>query len=265
MIYKTVLILIAIIFCISYFEVKYPKVNFIEIVSGKFLTRNSLKILQISDYHNGNLNHFVLKNIKRLTPDIIVITGDLIDMRTKSYENVYRLLEEAIKVNPNIYFVSGNHEWKNGNIIKFLQELASRKIKILNNKNMTINIKDYKVNICGVDDFHTNHSDLNKATQELDKDILTVMLSHSPDVIKKLNNNDADIILSGHTHGGQVRVPFLGAVVAPGQGLLPKYSKGIYKVRKDTVLYIDSGLGTSRIPLRILNRSQLSFITVRGK
>lgn len=265
MIYKTFLILIAIIFCITYFEVNYPKVNFIEIVSAKLLARNSLKILQISDYHNSNLNPFVLKNIKRLTPDIIVITGDLIDKKTKSYENVYRLLEEAIKINPNIYFVSGNHEWKNGNIIKFLQELANRKIKILNNKNMTINIKDFKVNICGVDDFHTNHSNLNKITQEIDNDILTVMLSHSPDVIKKLNNKDADIILSGHTHGGQVRFPFLGAAIAPGQGLFPKYSKGIYKVSKDTILYIDSGLGTSRIPLRLFNRSQLSLITVRGK
>jgi predicted MPP superfamily phosphohydrolase len=240
--------MIAITFCISYFEVKYPSVNFIEVVSAKFLTGNSLKILQISDYHNSKLNDFVLKNIKRLAPDIIVITGDLIDERTKSYENVYRLVEEAIMINSNIYFISGNHEWKNGNILKLLQGLAKRKIKILNNKNVTININDYKVNICGVDDFHTNHSDLNKAVQGIDKDILTVMLSHSPDVIKKLYNKDADIILSGHTHGGQVRLPFLGAIVAPGQGILPKYSKGIYKLRKDTVLYIDSGLGTSKIP-----------------
>jgi predicted MPP superfamily phosphohydrolase len=259
------LILIAALFCISYFDVKYPKVNYVDVVSDKLSTQSSFKILQVSDCHDSRLNDFVLDSAGRLEPDIIVITGDLISAETNSFENTYRLVEELVKVNPSIYFVSGNHEWVNKSRNYFLQGLAVRGVKILNNKNKSINIDGNTINLCGVDDFYTSHGDLDKASEGIEKDSFTVLLSHSPNVIEKLDNDDIDIILSGHTHGGQVRLPLIGAIAAPGQGLFPKYSKGMYNVQERTLLYIDSGLGTSIIPVRLFNRSQLSLITVRGK
>lgn len=84
-------------------------------------------------------------------------------------------------------------------------------------------------------------------------------------MLDKHNDIPADLILSGHTHGGQVRIPFIGALVAPDQGFFPKLEKGIYEFGTNQFLYIDSGLGTSVAPIRFLNQSQLSVIKITGE
>ena len=88
-----------------------------------------------------------------------------------------------------------------------------------------------------------------------------LLLSHSPNKPINYLNKNIDLILSGHTHGGQVRIPIIGGVLAPGQGLFPKYDKGLYKIG-NTSLYIDSGLGNSLLPIRMFNRVQISNIEV---
>src|SRR5690606_36275120 len=112
----------------------------------------------------------------------------------------------------------------------------------------------------------THHEDVQAAFRGVDQEQYTILLSHAPNIVIRYSSNDilADLILSGHTHGGQVRLPFIGALAAPGQGLFPKLDKGTFTIAQDQYLYIDSGLGTSMVPIRFLNQSQMSFIRVVG-
>jgi len=245
-----------------------PKVNFVDITTEKLKTNDQLKILQISDYHDirsTKIEFFILEKIKELSPDIIAITGDLLDENTKDYRHIYRFIEQLIDINPNVFFVSGNHEWKSGNIEEFIFNLKMRNVRILSNTNYLLVINDYSIFVCGVEDYHSKHSNIEMAMKGINSKSFTVFLSHSPGIVSKEKGIEVDLILSGHTHGGQIRFPFIGALISPGQGLFPRFQKGIYEINHLTKLYIDSGLGTSTIPVRFHNRSQISFITVKGK
>jgi len=258
------LVLLLLILGDVYFEVNNPKVNFIKIQTNKFTSRVQFKILQISDMHNKqfhNNNKDLLKVIKELEPDIIVITGDLIDRNTVSPDKAYLFMEELIKIKQKVFFVSGNHERYNKNIQSFSKGLSKRGVTVLNNSNIFYPFKGTSINICGVDDPYSGYADLSLAFKGVNSDFFTVLLAHDPDIITN-NILPADLILSGHTHGGQVRFPLIGGLVAPGQGLFPKLQKGIYNLDSGKILYIDSGLGTSVFPIRFLNRSQLSLITI---
>jgi len=220
-----IFLLILIIFNI--YQVTYTQVKYISLYSNKSDSSEQIKILQLSDLHNKtylNRNNKLINKIKKLNPDLIVITGDLIDGKTRSLENIFIFLEKLTKINENIYFVLGNHEWRN-----------------------------------------YNHDNINKALDNIDDSLFTILLSHSPDIIFKEDVNRVDIILSGHTHGGQIRLPGIGAIVAPRQGFFPKYDKGLYQISEYTKLYIDSGLGTSVVPIRLFNGSQMTMITFKGK
>lgn len=259
------ILVILVVIGVIYFEVNCPKISKTSFKTSKLPLDTSLKILQISDAHVGNFTKKVdlLKDIKTLEPDIIVITGDLIDRRTSDFNNAYKFVEELVSVNPQVYFVSGNHERDNDRTEDFLQGLKKRNVVILNNRNTTIDIKGTLINICGVDDFHTGYSNLGLASKGINEKLYTILLSHSPGIVKE-RYLPADLVLSGHTHGGQVRFPIIGGIVAPGQGLFPKLQKGIYNLDHGKYLYIDSGLGTSSLPLRFLNRSQVSFLIIAG-
>lgn len=262
------LLVIIIFFIDAYFETNFPKINFINIKSNKITSGESVRILQISDVHNKKFpgkNRSVLKKIEKIKPDVIVITGDLIDGKTENFEYIYSFVEQLVKINKNIYFVSGNHEWRNKNMKRFIDGIGERNLIVLNNKNTTFVKEKNNINICGIDDPYSEHEEIDKAFKNIDKDNFTVLLSHSPDIIIKGKNVPADLILCGHTHGGQVRLPFIGAIVAPGQELFPKYDKGAFRVFEDTIVYIDSGLGTSVWPIRFFNRSQMSLITVEAE
>ena len=103
---------------------------------------------------------------------------------------------------------------------------------------------------------------INNAFNDIDQELYTILISHSPGIIEKYDNIPVDLILSGYTHGGQVRIPLIGALVAPDQGFFPEYYKGIFRLRPEKYLYIDSGLGTSIVPIQFLNQSQMSIIKI---
>ena len=259
-------ILIFILVLYIYYEVNCPTFKKIEVKSNKI--KNDIRILQISDYHNKkfkNKNKIVLDEVKNLKPDIIVITGDLISRSTKNCDNAYNFIKELIKINPNIYFVNGNHERDNMNIPadEFDLSLSKLGVRVLINQGLKVNINGDYINICGVDDIYSHRCDLSKALYGTQSNLFTLLLSHEPDIVLKYSSIPCDLILSGHTHGGQIRLPLIGAIIAPGQGFFPKYNKGLYKLSNDTTLYVDSGLGTAKFfPIRFLNRSQMSLIKI---
>ncbi len=251
-----------------YFEVNFPKVKQVIIESEKIPTGAATKILQISDFHNWHPNdrhQKLLQKIRQLNPDLIVITGDLVDRKTTSFNNVFSLAQELVQINPHTYFVRGNHELANRGTELFLIGLANCGVRVLNNEHVVWSREHLTINICGVDYSGRGRANLDKTTKSTDTELFTILLTHAPAIIKVPAITRANLVLCGHTHGGQVRLPFVGAIIAPGQGFLPEYNKGIYHIGHHTTLYIDSGLGTSTLPVRFLNRSQVSLITVTGK
>lgn len=249
-----------------YFDLNFTRVEFVHVYSDKFQAGDTFKILQISDFHDSRSMRIwnkVLASVRELEPDIIVLTGDIIDAHTRNLDNAYGFIEEVTAINPEVYFVSGNHEWRSGYNIRFIQGLKSRGVTVLNNMSRVIRINGTEINLCGVDDYYTRSYILDSAFNKINWNNYTILLSHAPDIIFRNRNISVDLIISGHTHGGQVRLPLIGALVAPGQGFFPKYNKGLYSLDNGTHLYIDSGAGTSTFPVRFLNRSQISLITIK--
>lgn len=262
------LIIFGILISRIYFEVNTFEIKDFILKSKKIPKGQRIKILHISDLHNKkfpNNNEKLLKEIKDQEPDIIVLTGDIIDGKTEGFDDVYNLLQALVSINKNTYFVSGNHEWRNAKKDLFIDGIKNIGIKVINNSNEALTQDNFSINVCGIDDPYTDHEDTDLAFNNINTDSFTILLSHSPDIVPKNNNLPCDLILCGHTHGGQIRFPFIGGVIAPGQGFFPKYDKGVYKLNSDTILFINSGLGTSGFPIRFLNKSQICFITLVGK
>ncbi|MDF2841255.1 MAG: putative phosphohydrolase [Clostridia bacterium] len=268
-IFNNIRIILLILFIIgisnAVVDVCFTKLEKVTIFSNKIAAGKSVKLLQISDVHNKrsvNSNKQLQQLVKRAQPDIVVITGDLIDDNTKSLQNVYELVEAIAAINPRIYFVTGNHEWRGGLAGELKKGLAARGVVVMDNQNAIVNTTNSSINLCGVADWTSGEMDLNSALQGVDDKIYTVMLAHDPWIIYDYEDFVPDLTLSGHTHGGQVRLPFVGAVVAPGQKLFPDLDKGLYNMKQNKLLYIDSGVGTSVFPIRFLNRSQVTLITI---
>lgn len=268
-IYNKMMFVFIIILIVSvanvFLGVGFTKLEEVSINTNKLPEGSSIRILQISDVHNKKSlrsNQQLIKLAKEAQPDIVVFTGDLVDESTKSLENVYKLVEGIAAFSPKIYFVTGNHEWRGDLAEELMMGLSKRGVKILDNENEFIKIRNLSLNLCGVADWTSGQLDLGKALKGAESDIYTVMLAHDPWIINDYKDFVPDLTLSGHTHGGQVRLPWVGAIVAPGQKLFPELDKGFYNLTNNKFLYIDSGVGTSGLPIRYLNRSQISLISI---
>ncbi|WP_077328402.1 metallophosphoesterase [Virgibacillus siamensis] len=250
------------------FETNHFKLNSVSFKSSKLPPEANFTILQMTDLHNkvfGFNNERLVDAAKAVNPDILVLTGDFLDDDTQTLGSVFSLVERLTANHEHVYFVSGNHDWANSRKAEFLNGLHERNVFILNNQSTRITIRDVHLNLVGVDDPSKEHEDIVEAFNSVDTDNYTILLSHAPDIIRMYRDIPADLILCGHTHGGQIRSPFFGALIAPDQGLFPKLDKGVFEFGPEQYLYIDSGLGTSRIPVRFLNQSQLSLVTIIGQ
>lgn len=249
-----------------YMDTNYFKVNTVQIESDKIPQGQGVDILQLSDLHNrefGDGHQKLINKVKLLNPDLIVISGDLIDRKTEDFTFVFKLLEQITSIHDQVYFVTGNHEWENKRTDEFISGLTERGVVVLNNRHVPITIGTLSINLVGIGDESTGHEQVDKAFNNLVEERLTILLSHAPTVVTKYDDLPTDLVLSGHTHGGQVRLPFIGALVAPDQGFFPSLDQGLYEIAEDQFLYIDSGLGTSVAPIRFLNQSQMSLIQIK--
>lgn len=252
----------------AYTDTNDFNVHIVNMHTEKLPKDAGFSILQISDLHNKVFdedNESLIKAIKQADADLIVLTGDLIDRHTEELDDVFNLVEHIIAINPAVYYVSGNHEWDNAQTQEFFDGLRARNVEVLDNRNSQVDLGSVTLNLVGVDDASTGHEDMEQAFAGLDPDPYTILLSHAPGIVNKYEHIPADLILSGHTHGGQIRLPFIGALVAPDEGFFPKLDKGLFKIGLDQTLYIDSGLGTSTVPVRFMNKSQMSLIRITHK
>ena len=252
---------------INYNNIKVPK-NF-----------DGFSILQLSDLHNksfGKNQTTLINKTKDINPDIIVITGDLIDKRRTTLddiENSLIYLKSAINIAP-IYFVPGNHESKS-DVYEYLKnEMELIGVNVLDNKNMSIEKNGDKINLLGIDDlmfFAPTQKDivtnLEMELQDLTsdkKDDFNILLAHRPSFINIYSKYNLDLVLSGHCHGGQVRIPFIGGLFSPDDYFFPKYDSGLYKV-KETDLIVSRGLGNSIAPQRIFNNPELIVVKLQNR
>lgn len=249
------------------FEVNFPIIREINIDTEKIEKGKEIVLLQISDFHGSSSVELVNKMVSKadkIKPDAVFITGDLADEATEDFDNVYTLIKKLYSICSDIFFVSGNHEWNNDKRKELLEKLKELGVKISNNKGFNFSIRGTDINICGVDDSYRGQDSIEKAMKGADNKNYTILISHSPKIRDRLRGHSPDLIISGHTHGGQVRLPLIGAIISPAEGLFPKYDKGIYILNNGSILYIDSGVGTSKLPIRFLNRSQMSLIKIAG-
>ena len=261
---KIILIIGLFILCIAIYN--YIQISQLTVEKPVFYSdkvSKNLRITQISDYHdNRRINmKTLLDEVDRFNPHIIVLTGDLIDSRTKNIEPVVDLINNLMEINQNIFFVIGNHELRNVCGDEFILKMKDIGVTVLDNNNRVIGIDKRNINILGLS-FFASKNDYRKTLEGIDPKNYTILLSHSPNRPISYSEGIEDLILSGHTHGGQVRLPFIGAILAPGQGYFPKYDKGIFHL-DNTILYIDSGLGNSVLPIRFFNPAQISNITIK--
>lgn len=236
---------------------------------------NNFKIIQISDFHNTKnkrLKNKLVNEIKKQEPDIIVITGDLIDSSKPNLNNAINFIKEINKV-ADIYFVSGNHEASYKNYSELKNELIKNKVTILENETKILEINDSKINLIGIEDPVMNpnpyDSDENviKSSlehQDYNKDNYSILLSHRPEQFNTYVNNNLNLVLTGHAHGGQIRIPFIGGLVAPNQELFPKYTSGQF-TEENTTMIISRGIGNSILPFRINNRPELVIVELSNK
>ena len=232
---------------------------------------DGFKIAHVSDLHNaefGDANAELLELIAGAEPDIIAVTGDLIDSRHTDVDAAVRFIAGASAIAP-VYYVTGNHESRL-DFDAIEQLLTEAGAVVLRNEAVYIERGGSRLELAGIDDpafIRTGESAPVRAEAELegllDSDCCTVLLAHRPELIETYAGAGAELTLSGHAHGGQARLPLIGALYAPGQGFFPDYTSGLYEVG-DTQMIVSRGLGNSLIPLRFNNRPELVLVTLRS-
>ncbi len=272
-----ILIIISLtIYC--YLENNIIEVSHINIIDTNIPNSfNNYKIVQISDLHNKEFNKNKLVNlIKKNKPDIILITGDLIDSNTKDLKVTKNFIKQIVKISP-VYYINGNHEASNSKYDELIKYLKNYNVVILENEVVEITNKEEKINLVGLSDpaFYRNMiNDLNIKESTLlknhynslkfNKDNYTILLSHRPEMFNTYVDIKANLVFTGHAHGGQIRIPIIGGLVSPNQGLFPKYTSGTYK-KENTTMIVSRGLGNSIIPFRINNNPELIVTTLNNK
>ena len=227
---------------------------------------DGFRIAQISDLHNarfGKDNRRLLEKLKGTEPDIIVLTGDLIDSRRTNTEIALSFVKEASSIAPT-YYVPGNHESRIEDIDSFYADLQSAGVILLLDDHCFIEKGTDMICISGLIDpaFKTEEEwthTLNKSVP--DKNLYTVLLSHRPELFEDYH---ADLVLAGHAHGGPVCIPYIGGLFAPAQGFLPQYDSGSY-VKDTTTMVVSRGIGNSLFPARVNNPPEIVVIELKSE
>lgn len=240
-------------------------------VSGLPAGFNRYRIVQLSDIHAsefGEENKTLISAVKEQEPDIITITGDLID-DVGQLDTVGPLLRALAAIAP-VYYISGNHEWASGDVTNLFSLLEECGVKALRNEFEILTHNGAQVVLAGVDD--PNGPFDMKKPKELAEEIATaagedafvILLAHRNDALERYEDIAADIILCGHAHGGMIRIPFTEGLIGPGLEWFPEYTGGVYD-EEDTLLVVSRGIGNHTGYPRFLNNPQVVSVTLTIK
>ena len=225
-------------------------------------------IVQISDLHNksfGKGQERLLNSIRESAPDLIVVTGDLIDRRRYNLDVAMAFIEGAVKIAP-VYYVSGNHEALSGKYDSIRQRLTKAGVTVLDDAFTGIEKGGGSIRVFGLSDPVFGADGRVAAEHQLSvwsgMEGFKILLSHRPELFAVYAENSMDLIFTGHAHGGQVRLPGIGGLFSPDQGFFPAYTSGSYQLGAST-MFVSRGLGNSIFPIRIFNRPQVVVVTLR--
>ena len=227
-------------------------------------------IAQISDLHNAQMgegNRELLDMLAKAKPDIIVITGDLIDARRTDISVALAFLQNAVQIAP-CYMITGNHECAIDRVDYYSFEAQVRELGVfvLHDEAVELERGGEQITLLGVDDPNFIGMLYSPAgLRELaDTDGFCMMLSHRPEHFDRYAQAPIDLTFSGHAHGGQFRLPLIGGLYAPGQGVFPEYDSGIYTYQ-NAYMVVSRGIGNSSFPLRLCNRPELVVVTLTAR
>lgn len=233
------------------------------------------RIAQISDLHNaqfGEENAQLLELLESTDPDCVVLTGDLVDSRRTDVEVAVSFAERAVKIAP-VYYVNGNHEARIEEYETLKAGLEKAGVTVLENKGAQLERFGQRIYLAGVNDPSFQTDFLFDEPEEVlrweldqvhpEKDGYWILLSHRPEYFDLYGEWGVDLVFTGHAHGGQFRLPFVGGIAAPGQGLFPKYDDGLY-TEGGTSMLVSRGLGNSLFPFRVNNRPEILVAELRS-
>ena len=234
------------------------------------------EIAQISDLHNAELgeeNSKLLELLSEVEPHIIVLTGDLIDSRQTDIEIALDFAGKAAQIAP-VYYVTGNHEARVPEYEQLKMGLIEAGVTVLENQKVQISKDGESISLMGIQDpsFHTDYlfGDAESVSRQAisslqnESDGFTVLLSHRPELFDLYVDTGVDLVFSGHAHGGQFRLPFVGGLVAPNQGFFPKYDAGQF-IEINTTMIVSRGVGNSIIPFRINNPPEIVVVELKNQ
>ncbi|MBQ4089129.1 MAG: metallophosphoesterase [Clostridia bacterium] len=230
---------------------------------------DGFRIVQLSDTHDaeiGDDNSGLIAAIAAARPNIIVITGDLIDSHRTDIPRAIFLAARAAEIAPT-YYVNGNHEALIGGDYEILAEgLKNAGVIVLEDTSVTISQGESSFRLIGLTDigFLSGSVDEKIAAMEytltgLTGEGLDIVLSHRPELVESYAAAGAELVFCGHAHGGQFRLPFIGGIIAPGQGLFPEYDAGLYEIG-GTSMIVSRGIGNSIVPIRFNNRPEIVVV-----
>ena len=286
MVYLVVVIILVLIVLLCIYIYKesngYHVVKYI--ITDDRLKKDEISFVFLSDLHNrqyGEYNSDLLRDIDKLHPDFVVLGGDMITScmeKWTDFSDTLKFVENLAKKYP-VYYGMGNHEERlNRKPDKFpegcYERLTSTLIEmgapIIDNEKVIID--DLGIDIYGLNLDHEYYRKV--ITRKLPENYLagklgipsenrfSILLAHNPEHFKSYAKWNADLVLSGHVHGGIIRLPFLGGVVSPALKIFPKYDGGLFTEGNSTMI-ISRGIGTHTVPIRINNKAELIYIELR--
>ena len=248
-----------------------------KIYCGSHPELEGFTIVQISDLHNesfGENQQTLLNKVAECKPDIIAITGDFIDCRNPNVDIAMKFILGAVDIAP-VYYVPGNHErWEKEAYTELCRRMENAGVHLIANASEKIFYGTGSIQCMGLEDpdFYDAIGEENEnqmvgyhiqQLNALETDF-TLLLSHRPELFDIYVEEKVDLVLTGHAHGGQFRLPWAGGLVAPEQGLFPKYDAGLF-TEADTQMIVSRGIGNSIIPLRINNPPEIVVVQLTAK
>lgn len=285
---------LVILFIINIVDLNRYVVRSVAIYDSK--VKKKLKVCFVSDLHNYSCTPKFYEDIKEFAPDVILCGGDTITAtKGRKQDRAYYFLKELSEIAPT-YTALGNHEYRAkiypevyGTMYdEFAAKTKEYNIPILSNSFHYFEENNIKVSSADIDRsfykrfkvYHMDDDYIESLIGKLEDDKYNILLAHNPDYFKYYNAYGSDLILSGHVHGGLIRLPLLHGVAHPGIRFFPKYSGGVYDQNGKFVRYADSyvssknaiirlivscGIGFHTLPLRLFNPGELIFITIDTK
>ena len=276
MIYGIAAIVLILIFLFCYYQ--NNKIDITEYSVSSEKLNNDMKVAHLSDMHSKPF-HKVVEKLNEIKPDAIMITGDYINDHCRNKDKMLKIGKELLKIAP-VFYITGNHERRLDCFEALMDELKNIGFTVLLNDISEEIIKGNAIAVLGLDENQANFEDYaaRKKGTFVYKDMtpyfnrlnnctgFKFVLSHFPENFEYVKENnysqyDFDIQLSGHAHGGQFILPFIGPVFSPGQGFFPKYAKG--SVGERPKLIISRGLGNAEFPLRLFNHPEINIINLK--